>query len=129
MFIVSHKLPHSLHSNRSLVWRKWRDVLAEKNFFHGCLSIQEGIFLYRETFFLKNQFCFVFQNLRRKKWFALDVLLTSWRQQWNSVSKKAINVVYGSIMLKFFLVAHLTYENQWVKLRNKKNIFGFFGTP
>ena len=32
-------------------------------------------------------------------------------------------------MLKFFLVAHLTYENQWVKLRNKKNIFGFFGTP
>ena len=23
------------------------------------------------------------------------------------------NVVYGSIMLKFFLVAHLTYENQW----------------
>ena len=32
-------------------------------------------------------------------------------------------------MLKFFLVAHLTYENQWVKLHNKKNIFGFFGTP
>ena len=32
-------------------------------------------------------------------------------------------------MLKFFLVAHLTYENQWVKLRNKKNIFVFFGTP
>ena len=39
------------------------------------------------------------------------------------------NVVYGSIMLKFFLVAHLTYENQWVSLRNKIRTFGFFGTP
>ena len=25
------------------------------------------------------------------------------------------NCVYGSIMLKFFLVAHLTYENHWGK--------------
>ena len=32
-------------------------------------------------------------------------------------------------MLKFFLVAHLTYENQWVSLRNKIRTFGFFGTP
>ena len=32
-------------------------------------------------------------------------------------------------MLKFFLVAHLTYENQWVSLRNKIQNFGFFGTP
>ena len=32
-------------------------------------------------------------------------------------------------MLKFFLVAHLTYENQWVLLRNKIRTFGFFGTP
>ena len=32
-------------------------------------------------------------------------------------------------MLKFFLVAHLTYENQWVSLRNKIQTFGFFGTP
>ena len=36
------------------------------------------------------------------------------------------NCVYGSIMLKFFLVAHLTYENQWVSLRNKIQTFGFF---
>ena len=39
------------------------------------------------------------------------------------------NCVYGSIMLKFFLVAHLTYENQWVSLRNKIRTFVFFGTP
>ena len=32
-------------------------------------------------------------------------------------------------MLKFFLVAHLTYENQWVSLRNKIRTFGLFGTP
>ena len=32
-------------------------------------------------------------------------------------------------MLKFFLVDHLTYENQWVSLRNKIRTFGFFGTP
>ena len=32
-------------------------------------------------------------------------------------------------MLKFFLVAHLTYENQWVSLRNKIQTFVFFGTP
>ena len=32
-------------------------------------------------------------------------------------------------MLKFFLVAHLTYENQWVSLRNKIRTFGFLGHP
>ena len=32
-------------------------------------------------------------------------------------------------MLKFFLVAHLTYANQWGWLRNKIRTFGFFGTP
>ena len=32
-------------------------------------------------------------------------------------------------MLKFFLVAHLTYENHWGKGRSKKNTFSFFGTP
>ena len=32
-------------------------------------------------------------------------------------------------MLKFVVVAHLTYENQWVSLRNKVRNFGFFGTP
>ena len=39
------------------------------------------------------------------------------------------NCVYGSIMLKFFLVAHLTYENQWVSLRNKIRTFVFLGHP
>ena len=32
-------------------------------------------------------------------------------------------------MLKFFLVAHLTYENQWVSLRNKIRTFVFLGHP
>ena len=32
-------------------------------------------------------------------------------------------------MLKFFLVAHLTYENHWGKLHSKIRTFGFFGTP
>ena len=32
-------------------------------------------------------------------------------------------------MLKFFLVAHLTYENHWGKWHSKIWTFGFFGTP
>ena len=32
-------------------------------------------------------------------------------------------------MLKFFLVAHLTYENHWGKWHSKIRTFGFFGTP
>ena len=35
------------------------------------------------------------------------------------------NVVYGSIMLKIVLVAHLTYENQSGKLHTKVQTFGF----
>ena len=34
-------------------------------------------------------------------------------------------MVYGSIMLKIVLVTHLTYENQWGKLRTKVQTFGF----
>ena len=36
------------------------------------------------------------------------------------------NVVYGSIILKIVLVTHLTYENQWGKLRTKIQTFVFF---
>jgi len=32
-------------------------------------------------------------------------------------------------MLKFFLVAHLTYENHWGKGHSKIRTFGFFGSP
>ena len=32
-------------------------------------------------------------------------------------------------MPKIVLVAHLTYENQWDKLRTKIQTFAFFGTP
>ena len=38
---------------------------------------------------------------------------------------KLHNVVYGSIMLKFFLVAHLTYENHWGKWHSKIQTFVF----
>ena len=38
-------------------------------------------------------------------------------------------MVYGSTMLNFFLVAHLTYENQWGELRTKIQTFVFLGHP
>ena len=39
------------------------------------------------------------------------------------------NVIYGSIMPKIVLVTHLTYENQWDKLRTKIQTFAFLGHP